>query len=266
MKIFSITILVFLTSLISFSQETITSADITPTEGEYNLNSKMRHGFQIIVEGESKDILKFIRNNFKDNYNLKMSSSRDKMQITDATNASFSEKQFSLYVRTFNSSEKRQTLTFWMSLGEDIYVDSQNYQLEYRNLYSHFQKALKLYYSSLVDDEIKIQDKAVSSISKTYGKELKKRGKADKRLASSKKEIESLKDDQVKLKEKIKSLEGELANSEKTLSEEQRNAEALAKEFESQQNEVKQLELKKTEEEEKMKKLELRKNSILILQ
>jgi hypothetical protein len=75
------------------------------------LQNKLRNGFEIMVQGEAKDILKEFEDFLENKFDFKLKSSNGLITGDELTNIIISEKRFSLYA--FSKGRwRRKSLAF----------------------------------------------------------------------------------------------------------------------------------------------------------
>lgn len=174
-------------------------------ENDYMLQNKMRNGFEIMVQGEAKAILKAFEDYLKSEHDFKVKSSGGLISGAELTNIKVSEKRFSLYALIKEDGEGNH-LRLWMAPGLDIYYSTKTHPLEASSAKNILKSFVKSYYSTFLNANLEKTNKEVENASatledfvkeeQTAGKQILKKeksiGKAEARLLKSQEKIEKL--------------------------------------------------------------------------
>lgn len=194
---------------------------IIVTEGIYTLQGTPRKGFEIIIQGESKRLLKDLVSELKESYNAKAKMKGGKLFAEQQLVSALSDKHFNLTAATEEKQDGTH-LVIWMSFGTDIYVSSSDYSLEATNIKGFLKGFAKNFYTSFFHDRVSEMTKEVGSLSKSIDKDQKSLSKLDRKkikLESNKEKEESKRE---KLQSKLVKIKSDIESSEhetKTLSE-----------------------------------------------
>lgn len=212
-----------LITLVAFAITTLTQAQtnievpnsLEVNENNYMLQDKLRNGFEIMVQGEAKDILKEFEDFLENKFDFKLKSSNGLITGEELTSIIISEKRFSLYALVKEDGEGNH-LRLWMAPGLDVYFSSKSDALEATAAKSILRTFVKQYYSTFLNKSLAATTKVVEDagdnledLVKEEQGTRKERSKAEKNITKADAKIVKNQEKIQKLQEGMKSLEKE---------------------------------------------------------
>lgn len=205
-------------SVSAFAQDIKVPSSLVVSERAYALDGAERNGFDILLQGEAKDILKAWTKYMSDKYDLKLKSKGTTANGVDFNNASWSDKQFSIKSAVVTDVQGPH-LRVWMLFGADVFASSAVYAAETNNVKTVMKEFSKSYYVAIFEDQLKDQEKAVSSQGKEVSSLAKDKAKTDKAISKAESKIEKAEKNKEKAQEKIQKLEKEISSADKDIKE-----------------------------------------------
>lgn len=192
------------------SQDLQIPKSLKVNEAQFSLNNVERNGFAIMVNGDSKTILKSFESFLEDAYKLETKYKSHQLIGEELMNTAISDKHVGLYSYV-NESGAGNELRFFLNFGTDIYVNSGAYPAESEKAKEILKAFVKQFYSTKINEEIaetnddlKDDLKDLSKLKGSIQDELKDKAKAEKKIAKSEEKI-------AKALEEIRELEAEVA-------------------------------------------------------
>lgn len=220
----------FLFANFSTAQTVNVPSTLVVSEGISQLDDVPRNGFNIVLTGDEKDIIKAFED-FLENSNkkYKVKSFFKKISAEDLLVPEFSEKHFNLNAEIRESGSKME-LWYWVSFGTDIYVNSAAYPAESMKCKAILKEFGRKYYSDFIETDLAEIDEIME--------------KSNDNLKDVKDEIADLTKDQLKVKKKKEKLEKQRVKLDEKLADLNVDIKENAVEVEKKESEISQISAK----------------------
>lgn len=186
---------------------------LTVNEANYMLENVARNGFEIMVQGDAKDIRKSFEDYLEDNYDFKIKSSGGLLKGEELMSIKISEKRFNLYSLVKEDGEGNH-LRLWLAPGMDIYFKSSSDLVEANAAKNILKSFVKEYYGSFLNEKLEDTNDEIEDINKDLKGFVKTEQSAKKDIAKTEKRIAKAESKLKKTQEKIQSLESDIKELE----------------------------------------------------
>lgn len=207
-----------LLSVNTFAQDIKVPSSLMVTESSFKLDGEQRNGFDIVLQGEEKEILKAWTKFMSDKFDMKLKSKGSTANGDEFNNTTWSEKQFAIQSAIVKDASGPH-LRVWMLFGADIFVSSSAYGAEAANVKAAMKEFAKAYYIGIFQEQLDDQNKVVSSQGKEVSGLEKDKAKTEKAIAKAESKIEKAEKKKAKAEEKIRDLQADIADEEKDIKE-----------------------------------------------
>jgi hypothetical protein len=236
--------LVTFLSLNVIAQDIKVPSSLTVVESTYKMDGVDRNGYDIILQGDEKDILNAWIKYLGEKFDIKLKSKGSTANGEEIINAIWSDKQFAIKSGVVTDASGPH-LRVWMLFGADILVTSSAYPSESANLKVVIKEFAKSYYVGIfqkqLDDQNKTvttQGKEVTGLNEDKAKDEKAIAKAEAKMAKAEKKKADYTANIEKLKAKIVAADDEIRENKEFVESKRGNINKTATELEKEKEKL----------------------------
>ena len=217
---------VFLSTIIYAQNEIQIPTQVNVKENNVILNSVERTGYSMIVNGDAKDILKDFAIYLESTKNLNVKIKSGVLAGEDLMNVNISDKHFNVYA-ICNETKAGNELTYFMSYGTDIYVNSNAYPAEATLAKKTLIDFGNAYYSKIIQKQILVSTKEMNEATKALENVNDDIADIAKNKSKEAVKIEKIEKKKLKAEEKARKIQTTLDEQTKAIAESKKVIEKL---------------------------------------
>lgn len=200
-------------TIAAFAQDIKVPTSLNVTEATYKLDGVDRNGFDIILQGEEKDILNDWAKYMESKFQLKLKTKGGMANGEEFLNTQWSDKQFAIQSTVIKDASGPH-LRVWMQFGADIFISSSAYPNEAANLKAVMREFSKEYYVGIFQKQLDDQNKTITSQGKEVTNLNEDKAKDEKMIAKTESKIAGAEKSKAKYEAAIKKYQEKIVEAD----------------------------------------------------